>query len=149
MRSIKMFSTTQSKSCTRSSLNVKPSEPSNLENIEKANCARNNEKEKSPTRRQLPTATLGQIAWNQLAVERGIINTTQSFMKELKEAIPREEFEAIINEIEKTMKDEMDNHHKNKYLSFNEARNDIYNLYMKVLKEEAGLVITNNIDSLK
>ena len=73
----------------------------------------------------------------------------QSFMKELKEAIPKEEFEAITKEIKKTMMGEIEDHPNNKYLSLNEARNDIYNLYIEVLKEEAGFIITNNIKSLK
>ena len=70
-------------------------------------------------------------------------------MKELKEAIPKEEFEAITKEIEKTMMGEIEDHPNNKYLSLNEARNDIYNLYIEALKEEAGFIITNNIESLK
>ena len=61
-------------------------------------------------------------------------------MKELKEAIPKEEFEAITKEIEKTMMGEIEDHPTNKYLSLNEARNDIYNLYIEVLKEEAGFI---------
>ena len=144
-----MSSTTQTRTRTRSSSNVKPIDLSKLENVEKANCARNNEKGKSTAMKQSPTATLGQIAWNQLVVERGIVITTKSFMEELRGAIPRKEFKTIINEIKKTMDDEMDDHCNRNYLSLNVARNDIYTLYIESLREEAGLVITNNIDSLK
>ena len=144
-----MISSTQSNPCIRSGLNVNPSKPSNIKSVKKANCGGIDEKEKLPARRQLPTSTLGQIAWNQLMVERGVINTTQSFMKELKEAIPVEEFEAVTKEIEKTVMGEIEDHPNNKYLSLNEARNDIYNIYIEALKEEAGLIITNNIESLE
>ena len=42
-----------------------------------------------------------------------------------------------------------DNHCNHNYRSLTEARNNIYSLYTESLIEEAGLVITNNIDSLK
>ena len=60
-----------------------------------------------------------------------------------------DEYKTIIHEIKKTMDDEKDNHCKRSYSSLTEARNDIYSLYTESLREEAGLVITNNIDSLK
>ena len=47
------------------------------------------------------------------------------------------------------MMGEIEDHPNNKYLSLNEARNDIYNLYIEVLKEEAGLVITNIIEKIQ
>ena len=47
------------------------------------------------------------------------------------------------------MDGEKDNHCKDNYCSLTEARNDIYSLYTELFREEAGLVITNNIDSLK
>ena len=60
-----------------------------------------------------------------------------------------DEYKTIIHEIEKTMDDEKDNYCKRSYSSLTEARNNIYSLYTESLRQEAGLVITNNIDSLK
>ena len=44
------------------------------------------------------------------------------------------------------MDDEKDNHCERSYSSLTEARNNIYSLYTESLREEAGLVITNNIN---
>ena len=76
------------------------------------------------------------------------MNATKSFMDKLRRAVSADEYKTIIHEIEKTMDDEKDNHCKCSYSSLTEARNDIYSLYTESLREEAGLVITNNIDSL-
>ena len=70
-------------------------------------------------------------------------------MDMLRGAVSMDEYKTIIHEIEKTMDDEKDNHCERSYSSLTEARNDIYSLYTESLREEAGLVITNNINSLK
>ena len=144
-----MSSTTQTRTRTRSSSNIKLVDFSKLENVEKANCARNSKKGKAAAKKQPTTANLGQIAWDQLFVEGDIVNATKSFMDRLKGAVSRKEFETIMNEIKKTMDGKKDNHCNRNYCSLTEARNDIYSLYTESLREEAGLVITNNIDSLK
>ena len=144
-----MSSTAQTRTRTRSSSNVELVDFSKLENIEKANRARNSKKGKAAAKKQPTTANLGQIAWDQLFVERDIVNVTKSFMGRLRRTVSREEFETIINEIEKTMDGEKDNHCELNYSSLTEARNNVYSLNTESLREEAGLVITNNINSLK
>ena len=47
------------------------------------------------------------------------------------------------------MDGEKDNHCNQTYCSLNEARNDIFSLYTETLREEGGLVIRTNIESLK
>ena len=75
-----MSSTTQTRTCTRSSSNGELVDFSDLENVEKANSARNRKKGKAAAKKQSTTANLGQIAWDQLFVERYIVNATKSFM---------------------------------------------------------------------
>ena len=77
------------------------------------------------------------------------MNATKSFMDKLRRAVSTDEYKTIIHEIEKTVDDKKDNNCERSYSSLTEARNDIYSLYTELLREEARLAITNNIDSLK
>ena len=144
-----MSPTTQTRPRTRSRLNAELVDLSKLENVERANRARNSKKGKAAAKKQQTTANSGQIAWDQLFVEGEIVHTTKSFMEKLRGAISKEEFKTIIKEVDKTMDGEKDNHCNQTYCSLNEARNDIFSLYTETLREEAGLVISTNIESLK
>ena len=116
-----MSPTTQTRACTRSSWNVELVDFSELENVEKANRARNSKKGKAAAKKQPTTTNVGQIAWDQLFVERDIVNATKSFMERLQRAVSTDEFETIIHENEKTMDGEKDNHWNCYYCSLTEA----------------------------
>ena len=64
-----MSPTTQNRTSTRSSLNVELVDFSKLENVKKANRARNSKKGKAAAKKQPTTTNVGQIAWDQLFVE--------------------------------------------------------------------------------
>ena len=98
-----MSSTTQTRTRTRSSSNFEFVDFSKLENVEKANHARNSKKGKAAAKKQPTTANLGQIAWDQLFVERGIVHATKSFMEKLRRAISKEDFKTNIKEVGKTI----------------------------------------------
>ena len=144
-----MSSTTQNRVRTMSSSNVEHADFTKLEGVEKANQVKNSKKGKAAVKKQLATTNVRRIAWDQLFLEGDIVNATKSFMDKLRRAVSADEYKTIIHEIEKTMDDEKDNHCKCSYSSLTETRNGIYSLYTDSLREEEGLTITNNINSLK
>ena len=144
-----MSITTQNRVQTRSSSNVEHVDIAKLERVEKANRVKNSKKGKAAAKKQPATTNVGKIAWDQLFLEGDIVNATKSFMNKLRRAVSADEYKTIIHEIKKTMDDERDNHCECSYSSLTEARNNIYSLYTESLREEVGLEVTNNIDSLK
>ena len=66
-----MSATTLTRQCTRSNLNVELINHSELDAIEKANQAKNSQKEKAAEKKRQAAVTLDEVAWDQMFAEGG------------------------------------------------------------------------------
>ena len=92
---------------------------------------------------------LKRSAWDQIFVEGVLALATTSFMKKLSKAISEEDFQSINKEFNKTLQGEIDHFCSQSYCSLTEAKDKLYSMLTETLREEAGLVIDQDIRSLQ
>ena len=92
-----MSTTTLTRQRTRSNLNVKLIDHSELDAIE------NSKKGKTAEKKHQATVNLGEVAWDKMFPEGSFHLPTTSFIERLKQAVTEEEFQHIKKEILKTL----------------------------------------------
>ena len=91
----------------------------------------------------------GAVAWNNMFGSDDLELPDTSFMNRLRQAVPREQFQQITDDMLRTMSDEKEGFCKGTYYTLQDAKKWLYALLTEVMMDKSGYVIHEAIEGAK
>ena len=93
--------------------------------------------------------SLGALAWNDMFDNDDLKLPDASFMNHLRQAIPRDQFQQIADDMLRTLEDEKEEFCKGSYYTLQDAKKRLNALLTKVMMDENGYIISDTIEGAK